>query len=528
SDGHGHGTHVMGIMVGLDAEAGDTLGVAFGAEWIAANALSFQVPDSSFANSVLESFQWFADPDGDPATSDDVPDVLQNSWGVLESEGYRRCDPHWWGAIDNLEAAGTVVIFSAGNEGPGRASLRSPADRADTPLQNFSVGAVSANGEVFPYPIAAFSSRGPSTCPPGTAIKPEIVAPGVGVYSSWISPEVYNVASGTSMAGPHVAGVVALMRQANPDLTVDEVKQILLDTAIAYGAEDNTYGHGLVNAYEAVLGAVSAAGATRVSGVVRDPDGAPLPEASVTIDPGYAWTTSATGRFGGFAQAGDYSVTVEHELLQTRSLGVRHLEVGLPFDLDVTLQDRSGPVVRDLSLRDAVQAVGDSLEIRATLVDFSGTAEAQLWMRRDDASGSEAWRSLPMESRAGNWSARFPLERFGDEFSYYIESSDRIGNVALHPAGGSAAPLHGSYLRLVFEDDAEEDRGWSLGSAGDTPYGHWIRLDPFGTSYLGAPIEPADDHSEPGIACFVTGKGRIDAPPGASDVDDGCVTLTSP
>ncbi|MEZ4652158.1 MAG: carboxypeptidase regulatory-like domain-containing protein [Candidatus Eisenbacteria bacterium] len=305
-------------------------------------------------------------------------------------------------------------------------------------------------------------------------------------------------------------------------------KQILLDTAIAYGAEDNTFGHGLVNAYEAVLGAVSAAGATRVSGVVRDPDGAPLPEASVTIDPGYAWTTSATGRFGGFAQAGDYSVTVEHELLQTRSLGVRHLEVGLPFDLDVTLQDRSGPVVRDLSLRDAVEAVGDSLEIRATLADFSGTTEARLWMRRDDASGSEAWRSLPMEPRGGNWSARFPLDRFGDEFSYYIESSDRIGNVALHPAGGSAAPLHGSYLRLVFEDDAEEDRGWSLVSAGDTPYGHWIRLDPFGTSYLGTPIEPADDHSEPGTACFVTGKGRIDAPPGASDVDDGCVTLTSP
>lgn len=253
-DYYGHGTHVMGTLCGLGMITADTIGVAWGAEWIADNSIN-QWVGSEFDNDVLGAFQWFADPDGNPGTIDDVPDVLQNSWGVFHYfPGYQDCDYRWQTAIENCEAAGVVVTFSAGNEGPGSQTHRSPANICNTTTTNFSIGAIDATHYGFPYPIADFSSRGPSDCD-GVTIKPEVVAPGVQVYSSVPGGgyEQYGW-DGTSMAGPHVAGVVALMRQANPDLDVDSIKQILINTAIDLGShgEDNAYGWGIIDAYEAV------------------------------------------------------------------------------------------------------------------------------------------------------------------------------------------------------------------------------------------------------------------------------------
>jgi bacillopeptidase F len=225
-DYYSHGTHVMGTMTGLGEATGDTIGVAFGAYWIACNAID-QSTGNEFDNDVIEAFQWFADPDGDPGTVDDVPDVVQNSWGINSwFSGYEDCDPRWDVYIDNCEAAGVVVTFSAGNEGPGAQTHRSPANRADSEFKNFSVGAVDATNYGYPYPIADFSSRGPTDCIGSDyPIKPEVVAPGVDVYSS-VPGGGYQQSgsSGTSMAGPHAAGIVALMREANPDLTVNEIK----------------------------------------------------------------------------------------------------------------------------------------------------------------------------------------------------------------------------------------------------------------------------------------------------------------
>jgi bacillopeptidase F len=170
-DNNGHGTHTMGTMVG-----GNDIGVAPGAQWIATNCINMST-GSAFDNAVIASFQFMADPDGNGATLDDVPDVVQNSWGVNESfSGYLNCDTRWWAAIDNCEAAGVCVTFSAGNEGSGASTLRSPADRCITPYSCFSVGATDpANGDL----IASFSSRGPSTCSPAPyPIKPEVSAPG--------------------------------------------------------------------------------------------------------------------------------------------------------------------------------------------------------------------------------------------------------------------------------------------------------------------------------------------------------------
>jgi len=235
-----HGTHTMGTMVGVAGS--DTIGVAPGAEWITAGVIDQGKSLSATFSDILAAFQWALNPDGDPATTDDVPDVILNSWGVPASL-FSPCDETFFAAIDNVEAAGIVCIFSAGNEGPAASSLRNPASRASSPLNAFSVGAVD-NAKV----VASFSSRGPGGCG-FTAIKPEIVAPGVNVRSA-SKDGGYKLMSGTSMAAPFVAGLVALCRQYNPDATVEEIKWAIINSAQDLGptGEDNAYGYGLPDA----------------------------------------------------------------------------------------------------------------------------------------------------------------------------------------------------------------------------------------------------------------------------------------
>jgi subtilisin family serine protease len=262
-DNHYHGTHVMGTVTGQ--AVGDTIGVAPGALWIAANTIN-QGVGSEFDNDVIASLEWMADPDGNPLTTDDVPCVVQNSWGVYSGLGYADCFSYWWAAMDNCEAAGVVLTWSAGNEGPGSQTLRSPADRADSPYNAFSVGSTQ---NYAPFEISDFSSRGPSACGGEFAMKPEVSAPGSNIYSAQPGGG-YQYLSGTSMAGPHVAGVVALMCAANPNLDVETIKLILMETAMDLGVagEDNTYGYGFINAYEAVLAVMGGLGT--VSGTVTD------------------------------------------------------------------------------------------------------------------------------------------------------------------------------------------------------------------------------------------------------------------
>ncbi len=241
-DGNGHGTHTMGTMCGDDGT--NRVGVAFDADWIASDAIA----GSNLAQiriDAIAAFQWSADPDGNPTTVDDVPDVSSNSWGYAPAfHQVPMCDQAFWQGIDIAEAAGVVVVFAAGNEGSrGAMSLRTPSDRATTPFNTFSVGALLTGSNS----IASFSSLGPSGCP-GNPIKPEVCAQGDNVRSSYPGNQYRNL-SGTSMACPHVAGAVALLRQVDPNLSADQVKSLLYRSAIDLGAagEDNTYGNGRIN-----------------------------------------------------------------------------------------------------------------------------------------------------------------------------------------------------------------------------------------------------------------------------------------
>ena len=233
---------------------GDQVGVAPGAQWIHAVTVDRETIEQTVAD-ILVGFEWMVDPDGDPETNFDVPAVCSNSWGFRTQDGYPECDETFWTFLDACEAVGIVILFSAGNEGAN--GLRRPADRATDEYRTFAVAAVNAN--IPGWPIAGFSSRGPTTCTPdgSDAIKPDISAPGVSVRSAFPGGG-YGTVSGTSMASPHVNGVVALMRQANQELGVPEIKQILYDSAADLGdpGEDNAYGHGMVDAFEAVQAAL--------------------------------------------------------------------------------------------------------------------------------------------------------------------------------------------------------------------------------------------------------------------------------
>ncbi len=283
-----HGTHTMGTVCG--GAPGDQIGVAPGAQWIHAAVIDRVSIPQTVADACL-AFQWMADPDGNPATTFDVPQSCSNSWGVTTGHGYPPCDQTFWSFLDGSEAAGTVQLFSAGNEGPSPESLRRPADRATTDLNSMAVGAVDATNYPYPWPIADFSSRGPSHCTPGgnSTIKPELVAPGVDVRSSVPGGGYEQWGwSGTSMASPHVNGVVALVREACPDLSVNEVKQILLDTAHDLGpaGNDNDYGMGMVDAVEAVNIALSmCSGAPRArDSYLETPVNTPLTVALLATD----------------------------------------------------------------------------------------------------------------------------------------------------------------------------------------------------------------------------------------------------
>jgi hypothetical protein len=241
-----HGTHTMGIMCGRNSSTGDTVGVAPDAFWMAAGVTD--CPGASYPSMNIAAYQWAMDPDTNAATMD-MPDVINCSW--RDPTATDECSSSIYRTVlTAVEAAGIAVVFSAGNSGPGASTITPPKNINIDSVNVFCVGNISGSTLL----ISNSSSRGPSLCG-GTGtllIKPEVSAPGTSIRSTW-SGSSYSSISGTSMASPHVAGCIALLKQAAPGMTGKQLKAILFSTATDLGVagEDNSYGKGLVNVYKA-------------------------------------------------------------------------------------------------------------------------------------------------------------------------------------------------------------------------------------------------------------------------------------
>ncbi|MCB9310549.1 MAG: S8 family serine peptidase [Lewinellaceae bacterium] len=257
-DDNNHGTHTMGTMIGGLDNLGQEFGVAPNAKWIGCRNME---RGYGTLTTYVECFEWFLAPypynstpsNGDP---DKMPHVINNSWGCPTSEGCNTSNfSTMEAALNNLRAAGCVIVVSAGNSGSACGTVNNPAAIFEG---SFTVGATDSGDA-----IASFSSRGAVTVDNSNRLKPNISAPGVSIKSC-ITNGGFPSYSGTSMAGPHVAGAVALLLSANPTLegNVDKIEEVFEQTALhitstqicngVSGVPNNVYGYGRIDVNAAV------------------------------------------------------------------------------------------------------------------------------------------------------------------------------------------------------------------------------------------------------------------------------------
>ncbi|MEO8275157.1 MAG: S8 family serine peptidase [Thermoanaerobaculia bacterium] len=253
-----HGSHTMGTMVG-DDNSGNQIGMAPQAKWIGCRNMD---QGNGTPATYTECWQWMIAPtdlanaNPDPAKA---PDAINNSWGCPAAEG---CDANATEAmrlvVESVRAAGIVPVSSAGNSGSGCSSVSTPAAIYDA---IFTVGSTTISDS-----ISSFSSRGPVTVDGSNRRKPDIAAPGSNVRSS-VPGGGFASFSGTSMASPHVVGLVALLISAEPALAgnVERIEELIREGAVHLTSSaqvcgglsatvypNNTFGFGRIDAMASI------------------------------------------------------------------------------------------------------------------------------------------------------------------------------------------------------------------------------------------------------------------------------------
>jgi len=248
-DDHSHGTHTMGIICGGDGYGPftDDVGIAYGVQYIPTKAI-----DASGSG----QYVWI---DGCMQYLADLKEqginirVINNSWG-----GSNGSDLHFWNAVLNWKNLGIFSAFANGSSGPGSGTVGSPASYPT----GAGTGATDNSDN-----IASFSSRGPSPnispindpqywyYPNWNLLKPDISAPGVNIRSC-DNNGGYVSYGGSTFSVPHITGGIAVLLQKNPNLTVNELYDLLRNYCDhpSQGAPypNNNYGWGRINVWHSL------------------------------------------------------------------------------------------------------------------------------------------------------------------------------------------------------------------------------------------------------------------------------------
>jgi serine protease AprX len=236
--GSGHGTHVAGIIAADGTTSPDHLGVAPDAELVC-----LAIGEVLFTTAVVTAYDFLLDQPGMWGV-----DVINNSWGNL----YAQFDPRNPVAVATkaVRDNGATVVFAAGNSGDGNGEgTLNPFSQAPWVISvaaesvDHVRGSFSSNGLRFDNSAPVAIGPGGRTTFTGErvgVVHPDVAAPGVDISSSCDTtgtavgpcpPGENTIASGTSMASPHVAGAAAVLLQANPALTPDRLQSVLQTSA---------------------------------------------------------------------------------------------------------------------------------------------------------------------------------------------------------------------------------------------------------------------------------------------------------
>lgn len=358
ADTNGHGTLVMGLIVG-GAAGGYQVGMAPGSQWIAAKI--FDDSDEATLSGIHEAFQWVLDPDGNSNT-DDAPDVLNNSWDLAGT--VNGCVQWFAPDIALLKEADIAVVFAGGNYGPGANSSVSPANDAAV----LSVGAVESN-----LAVDVLSSRGANACNGG--VYPKLVAPGNSVLTTDRMPGFYNIVSGTSFAVAHLAGGMAVLKSAFPTASVTEIEDSLTTTATDLGASgpDHDYGHGLMDLVAARDHLVAILGD-------GNPGSLQLSDTSYSVDENVASLTVTVTRGGGsagevsvdFATTDDTALAGDDYIAASGTLDFAEGEMSRSFDvaiLDDSVHEGDEGFIVSLSNVQGGASLGAPVSAAVTIVE---------------------------------------------------------------------------------------------------------------------------------------------------------------